>query len=58
MNACEKAAFITGLACRLFQCSTREELEVLAVDLVQLADTIAAMLVNENVCAEKETEEA
>ena len=41
---CNHAFAITALACQLFSCMDSKELSILAADLVQLSDTLTAML--------------
>lgn len=50
MTSCNHAAFITAVACNLFNSCSTEELSLLAADLVQLADTLSAMLVRAEIC--------
>ena len=50
MNECKSAAAITAIACKLFECMGKEEFAILSADLMQLADTITAMLVRNDIC--------
>lgn len=50
MNPCENAAYITAIACQLYKCMDTDSLALLASDLVQLADTLAAMIVRGDIC--------
>lgn len=43
-NECSCALAITAIACQLFENIDHDELGILAADLVQLADTLVAML--------------
>lgn len=49
-NECTNALTITAIACKLFKCMDHDELLLLSVDLIQLADTIAAMLARKEIC--------
>ncbi|WP_167957853.1 DUF6774 domain-containing protein [Anaerosporobacter faecicola] len=48
MNSCNLVASLTGIACTLSQCLSEEELNLLSASLVQLGDTIVAILANES----------
>lgn len=48
MNSCNLVATLTGIACTLANCLSKEELELLSSALVQLGDTIDTILVNES----------
>ena len=49
-NECSTAMMITTIACQLYNCMDHDELSLLAVDLVQLSDTLVAMLAREDIC--------
>ncbi len=53
MNPCTNAFYITSLACNLFQCLSEDEAAVLAADLVQLGDTLAAMQARADLCNDR-----
>lgn len=53
MNECNSALSITAIACQLFKCMDAGELSVLSADLMQLADTLVAMLARNEVCQNK-----
>ena len=53
MNECNTALSITTIACQLFKCMDADELSILSADLIQLADTLAAMLVRKETCSGK-----
>lgn len=50
MNECNHSLFLTSIACQLFKCMTPDEIALLAADLVQLGDTLAAMLARNEIC--------
>ena len=56
MNECSSAIGITAIACQLMKCMEPDELSVLSADLVQLADTLTAMLTRSEVCQNKNSE--
>ena len=53
MNECNSAFSITAIACQLFKCMDADELSLLSADLMQLADTLVAMLARNNFCQNK-----
>lgn len=60
MGYCDRAALITAIACALVGQLSLETAEMLAADLVQLGDTMTAMLVRkskEQACLEASCEE-
>lgn len=56
MKECCCSTVITAVACELFRCMDTDELSLLSADLIQLADTIAAMLVRNEICNSQCTE--
>lgn len=50
MNECNNAIYITTIACQLFKCLSPDDLALLSADLVQLGDTLAAMLARYELC--------
>lgn len=60
MGYCDRAALITAISCALVGQLSTETAELLAADLVQLGDTMAAMLMRkakEQACLEASCEE-
>lgn len=61
MNTCEHVMFITAIACSIFECFSKDEIEKLAAEFSQLGDTLNTMLVNYELCqkhkVEKESEQ-
>lgn len=56
MGCCDRAAMITAIACLLMERLSTEAAEQLAADLVQLGDTMDAMLVckeHEQTCRQR-----
>ena len=51
MNACELTTTITAIANYLACQLTLEELELLAVTLTQLGDTLATIAAHKNICS-------
>lgn len=47
MNPCETAAFVTAAACSIFKVCDSSEIELLALMLTQLGDTLVTMLASE-----------
>ncbi|MGN0489415.1 MAG: DUF6774 domain-containing protein [Ruminococcus sp.] len=50
MNSCELTASITAIANTITCKLTTEEIELLAVVLTQLADTLSTIAVKRNIC--------
>lgn len=50
MNVCEQAMFITAIACSIFECCSNDEISKISADFIQLGDTLAAMLINQELC--------
>ena len=53
MNSCDLVATVTAIACAIAKCLPKEELELLTVVLTQLADTLATIAVQEEICNSK-----
>lgn len=50
MNSCELVAFVTGVACVLFDCMEDEEVALLAAVFSQLGDTLVTMSAQQAAC--------
>ncbi|HEX3075357.1 MAG TPA: DUF6774 domain-containing protein [Lachnospiraceae bacterium] len=57
MQSCEFVTYVTALACAISNCSSKEELPLIAATLTQLGDTLATMLAQEELCSSKNREE-
>ncbi|HEX3023179.1 MAG TPA: DUF6774 domain-containing protein [Lachnospiraceae bacterium] len=57
MQSCEFVTYVTALACAIFNCSSKEELPLIAATLTQLGDTLATMLTQEELCDSRNKEE-
>ncbi|MGO5051083.1 DUF6774 domain-containing protein [Lachnospiraceae bacterium LCP25S3_G4] len=53
MNPCERAAFITAIACKIFESTSPENAAIIAAELTQLGDTLSTMVINYEVCSSK-----
>lgn len=51
MQSCELVTYITAIACIIANCSSKEELPVIAAFFNQLADTLETIIANEEFCS-------
>lgn len=52
MNNCCNLYFLSTIACKLSECLSQEELELLSADLITLADMIASILIRQSASEE------
>jgi len=50
MRSCELVTLITAVACSISQCYPSEELPVLSAIFVQLGDTLATIIAQDELC--------
>lgn len=49
MQNCELVSFVTAMACTISKCCSEDEISILAAAFTQLGDTLATMLVNNEI---------
>lgn len=54
MNSCELVSFITAISCGIAKCFPKEELPLISAIFTELADTLATIVVMEELNAPKE----
>lgn len=54
MKSCELAAAVTALACCIAEHKSAEEINLISAVLTQLADTLATISAQEELCATKD----
>ncbi len=52
MNHCADLYFLSAIACRLSECLTEEELELLSVNLRALGEMLEVISVRQTICKE------
>ena len=52
MNSYELVTFVSSISCAISKCCSKEELSVLAAVFTQLGDSIATVLINEELNAD------
>ena len=52
MRSCELITLITAVACSISQCYPSEELPVISAIFVQLGDTLATIIAQEEFCSD------
>lgn len=50
MNSCELVAYISSIACAIFKKCDKDDISIMAATFTQLGDTLATMLINEELC--------
>ena len=53
MDDCSNLYLLSTIACRLAECLSKEELELLASDFTTLGDMLTSIVVRRSVCKDK-----
>lgn len=53
MNSCSNLYLLSTIACRLAECLSKEELELLTSDFTTLGDMLTSIVVRRSVCKDK-----
>lgn len=53
MNNCSNLYVLSALACKLFECLSEDELQILSADLSTLGDMLESLLARQAACSDK-----